>query len=132
MSRTSDPREAWIRWVPEADATGDLNGDLQFLQQLVDQFPIAVVAVCSGIEVDNVRHDWARVIERSRRVSSNLNKGVHALFKKNQITHVQGRAKIAAPGRVQVGEQALGLVTLDGVDPAFAGHTVFAGQVTDC
>src|SRR5208283_2560660 len=42
-----------------------------------------------GILADNVRHDWARVIGRSRNVAANLNRGVTALFKKNKITHLQ-------------------------------------------
>ena len=59
-------------------------------------------AAAWGIEADNVRHDWSRVIARSRGVAGNLNKGVAFLFKKNKITHIQGRAKISEPGRVAV------------------------------
>ncbi|MCX5662235.1 MAG: FAD-dependent oxidoreductase, partial [Planctomycetota bacterium] len=59
-----------------------------------------------GIEADNVRHNWEKVIGRSRGVANTLNKGVHGLFKKNKITHFQGHAKIikaqAGAHRVQV------------------------------
>ncbi len=55
-----------------------------------------------GIEADNVRHDWGKVIARSRGVADNLNKGVGFLFKKHGVTHVQGQARIASPGVVQV------------------------------
>ncbi len=55
-----------------------------------------------GILADNVRHDWAKVIGRSRGVADQLNRGVHGLFKKNKITHVQGHAVIAKPGVVHV------------------------------
>jgi dihydrolipoamide dehydrogenase len=55
-----------------------------------------------GIEVDNVRHNWEKVIKRSRGVAGSLNKGVHFLFKKNKITHFDGHAFIPAAGTVQV------------------------------
>jgi len=55
-----------------------------------------------GIEADHIRHDWSKVIARSRGVASNLNKGVGFLFKKNHITHIQGHAFIASPGVIQV------------------------------
>jgi dihydrolipoyl dehydrogenase len=52
-----------------------------------------------GIQADNVRHNWEKVIKRSRGVAGSLNKGVHFLFKKNKITHFEGHAFIpAAPG----------------------------------
>lgn len=62
-------------------------------------------AAAWGIEADNVRHNWAKVIGRSRGVADNLNKGVGFLFKKNKVTHVQGHAHITAPGRVEVADQ---------------------------
>ena len=49
-----------------------------------------------GVTADNVGYDWTKVIQRSRTVSGNLNKGVAGLFKKHKITHVQGHAKITA------------------------------------
>ncbi|MEX0654028.1 MAG: dihydrolipoyl dehydrogenase [Phycisphaeraceae bacterium] len=55
-----------------------------------------------GIEADNVRHNWEKVIGRSRGVASQLNKGVHGLFKKNKITHFEGHAHIPAKGKVEV------------------------------
>ena len=55
-----------------------------------------------GILADNVRHDWPKVIGRSRSVAGNLNRGIHALFKKNRIDHLKGHAQIAAPGSVHV------------------------------
>ncbi|MFW6059642.1 MAG: dihydrolipoyl dehydrogenase [Phycisphaeraceae bacterium] len=55
-----------------------------------------------GIEVDNVRHNWEKVIGRSRGVADQLNKGVHALFKKNKITHFEGHAFIPKKGTVEV------------------------------
>ena len=55
-----------------------------------------------GIAADNVRHDWSKVIGRSRNVAGNLNKGIHSLFKKHKITHFEGHAFIPKPGSVQV------------------------------
>jgi dihydrolipoyl dehydrogenase len=51
-----------------------------------------------GIQADNIRHNWQKVIGRSRGVADQLNKGVHFLFKKNKITHIRGHAFIPAPG----------------------------------
>ena len=59
-----------------------------------------------GISTGRVSHDWKKVIARSRHVAANLNKGVHGLFRKHKITHIAGRAKIMAPGQVQVSDQA--------------------------
>ncbi len=55
-----------------------------------------------GILADNVRHDWQKVIARSRGVAEPGAKGIAALFKKHKVAHVQGHARIAAPGRVEV------------------------------
>jgi len=55
-----------------------------------------------GIQADNIRHNWEKVIQRSRGVAGQLNKGVHFLFKKNKITHFEGHAFIPATGTVQV------------------------------
>ncbi len=51
-----------------------------------------------GILADNIRHDWSKVIARSRGVAGNLNKGVQGLFRKNKITHIQGQARILSAG----------------------------------
>ena len=66
-----------------------------------------------GIVADEVRHDWSKLIARSRGVAGNLNKGIAALFKKNRITHIEGRARIAAagpPGTIEISGEA-GTVT---------------------
>ncbi len=59
-----------------------------------------------GIHADNVRHDWKKVIARSRGVADQLNKGVAFLFKKNKVHHIHGRARIASAGVVQVVDDA--------------------------
>jgi dihydrolipoyl dehydrogenase len=55
-----------------------------------------------GIHVGDISYNWEKVIDRSRGVAGQLNKGVHFLFKKNKVTHIEGHAFINAPGTVQV------------------------------
>jgi dihydrolipoamide dehydrogenase len=55
-----------------------------------------------GVNTGTVSHDFAKVIGRSRTVAGNLNKGIHALFKKNKIEHIEGSAFIPARGKVEV------------------------------
>ncbi|MEX2216677.1 MAG: dihydrolipoyl dehydrogenase [Phycisphaeraceae bacterium] len=61
-----------------------------------------------GIEADNIRHDFAKVIARSRQVASLGDKGIAGLFKKNNVAHFSGHAKIIAapsdkaPGKIEV------------------------------
>jgi dihydrolipoamide dehydrogenase len=58
-----------------------------------------------GILADNIRHDWSKIIGRSRGVADRMNKGIAALFKKNKVTHILGHARIVAAGpncRVEV------------------------------
>lgn len=59
-----------------------------------------------GITVGDVKHDWSKVIGRSRTVSGSLNKGVGFLFKKNKIAHFNGHAYIPKTGTVEVYDPA--------------------------
>ncbi|MBN2481981.1 MAG: dihydrolipoyl dehydrogenase [Bacteroidales bacterium] len=43
-----------------------------------------------GIQVEKVRPDLAKIVERSRAVAQGMSKGVQFLFKKNKIDHVGG------------------------------------------
>ena len=61
-------------------------------------------AADSGILVDNIRHDWQRVLGRSRVVVKNLTRGIRGLLKKHKVTHIQGHAAIASPGRMVVAD----------------------------
>jgi len=47
-----------------------------------------------GISYENLKVDWAKVIKRSRDVSSRLNKGVEYLMKKNEIASISGTARL--------------------------------------
>ena len=51
-----------------------------------------------GIEADNIRHNWKKIISRPRGITTNLSKGISTLFKKNGITHIKGVGKIVRSG----------------------------------
>jgi dihydrolipoamide dehydrogenase len=55
-----------------------------------------------GFEIDNVRFDIAKAVERSRRVADRLSRGVASLMKKHDIRVIYGEAKLAGPGLVAV------------------------------
>ncbi|MBI3947141.1 MAG: FAD-dependent oxidoreductase, partial [Armatimonadetes bacterium] len=55
-----------------------------------------------GITFDGLRYDYTPAVERSRRVSSRLVKGVGMLMKKNRIDVHKGTARLVTPKRVQV------------------------------
>ena len=55
-----------------------------------------------GIMAEGVSVDWPAVIARSRSISERLSGGISFLFKKNKIDHLEGEARILAPGQVQV------------------------------
>jgi dihydrolipoamide dehydrogenase len=54
-----------------------------------------------GIEVGEVKTDLAQAVKRSRKVSERLVKGIGGLFKKNKITHVDARGRLAGKGKVE-------------------------------
>ncbi len=55
-----------------------------------------------GLTVENPGFDLAAVVKRSRQVSGRLNQGVGHLLKKNKVTVIDGRGKLAGPGKVDV------------------------------
>ena len=55
-----------------------------------------------GIEVGELKTDLAQAVKRSRSISDRLAKGVGYLFKKNKVTHVEGRGRLAGKGKVEV------------------------------
>lgn len=48
-----------------------------------------------GVEVSNVKFNLAKIVERSRAVSSQLASGIKTLMKKNKVTVIDGFASIA-------------------------------------
>ncbi len=65
-----------------------------------------------GLKADNIGFDLAKVVERSRKVSGQLNAGVKGLMKKNKITVVEGFGTLAGKGKLSV-KQANGSVDLE-------------------
>ena len=61
-----------------------------------------------GLTTKNVEFDLKKIIKRSRGVSDQLSNGVAFLLKKNNITVIDGKGKLAGPGKV--------IVTKDGVE----------------
>lgn len=61
-----------------------------------------------GIEVGEVKFDFAKVMDRSRGVAGQMAKGIEFLFKKNKVDYVRGKAQVSAPGMVSIvdGDQA--------------------------
>jgi dihydrolipoamide dehydrogenase len=55
-----------------------------------------------GVSVGEIKTDMAQAVKRSRQVSERLVKGIGFLFKKNKVTHVQGRGRLAGAGKVEV------------------------------
>lgn len=55
-----------------------------------------------GIETGEVKADFTKIIERSRGIASQMSKGVEYLFKKNNITLINGYGKIIEKGKVSV------------------------------
>lgn len=51
--------------------------------------------------------DTARMVARAQEVSASMRKGIEFLFKQHGITLVEGSARIAARGRVEVGDRIL-------------------------
>lgn len=55
-----------------------------------------------GIEFDGMRIDMSKAVDRSRKVSQTLTRGIAYLINKNKITLVQGKAKLRSSSIVEV------------------------------
>ena len=55
-----------------------------------------------GIEFDGVRFDMSKAVDRSRKVSQTLTRGIAYLIRKNKIHLVQGTAKLKSSSIVEV------------------------------
>ncbi|WP_342115320.1 dihydrolipoyl dehydrogenase [Pseudoduganella sp. OTU4001] len=72
-----------------------------------------------GIEVAAPKPDLAAMVERSRKVSAQLNKGVSHLMKKNKVSVIHGHARLAGRGQLQVRGEA-------GETTVLAKHVILA------
>ncbi len=69
------------------------TSEIYRLMQSADEF---------GLSADNIGFDIAKVVERSRKVAEKLSNGVAFLMKKNDITVIDGTAKLEGEGRIAV------------------------------
>jgi dihydrolipoamide dehydrogenase len=67
--------------------------EINHLLQNLDQF---------GFSADNIKFDFAKIIERSRNVAKKLSGGIAGLLKKNKVEVIDGWAKIIAPNKISV------------------------------
>lgn len=65
-----------------------------------------------GIHSTGLSFDFERVVGRSREVAQRMNNGVRYLLKKNKVTLIEGRARLAAAGEVEVTSAAGAAQTL--------------------
>ena len=69
-----------------------------------------------GFSADNLKFDLAKIVERSRKVSTQLSNGVAFLMRKHKIAVLSGDAKLGGPGKVEV--------TADGKTTPFAAKNI--------
>jgi dihydrolipoamide dehydrogenase len=55
-----------------------------------------------GVDVGEITTNLGQAVKRSRQVSDRLARGVGMLFKKNKVTHVEGRGRLLGKGKVEV------------------------------
>ncbi len=57
-----------------------------------------------GFTCENISVDFPKVVQRSRSVAEQMSKGIQFLFKKNKVDYVVGRARVLAPGMIEITE----------------------------
>ena len=57
-----------------------------------------------GLSAKEVSFDFAKIVTRSRGVSSQMAKGIEFLFKKNKVDYIVGKAQVNAAGMVSITE----------------------------
>ncbi len=55
-----------------------------------------------GVKIENTQPDFGAIITRSRGVAEKMSKGIQYLFKKNNITVIEGQGKLTADKKVEV------------------------------
>lgn len=55
-----------------------------------------------GLSAKDVSFDFAKVMDRSRGVASQMAKGIEFLFKKNKVDYIVGKGQVSAPGMVSI------------------------------
>ena len=65
-------------------------------------FEYAKHAADYGIDINEPKQNFEKIIKRSRGVADKMSKGVQFLMKKNKIEVIMGTAKLLAPGKLEV------------------------------
>jgi dihydrolipoamide dehydrogenase len=65
-------------------------------------FEYAKHAADYGIEINDPKQNFEKIIKRSRGVADKMSKGIQFLMKKNKIDVVMGTGKLIAPGKMEV------------------------------
>ncbi|MCI0515666.1 dihydrolipoyl dehydrogenase [candidate division KSB1 bacterium] len=55
-----------------------------------------------GLTADRFGFDFPKVVQRSRQIAERASKGIAYLFKKNQVTHIQGKARLLAANQIEI------------------------------
>ena len=58
-----------------------------------------------GITVKEAKADFSKMVKRSREVADGMSKGIQFLLKKNKVDVINGTAKIASKGKVEVDDK---------------------------
>ncbi len=82
-----------------------------------------------GLGLDNPRHDWGKVVARSRKIADQSERGVRFLFKKHGVESIAGTATLLGGGKVGVNG---GEITARHIVVATGARAkVFAGMEVD-
>lgn len=71
-----------------------------------------------GFEIGGeVKPDIEKIVARSRGIAANMSKGIEYLFKKNKVTVINGVAKLAGNGKVEVtsGDQSVSILEAENI-----------------
>lgn len=55
-----------------------------------------------GLRAEQISFEWQEIIQRSRRIADQINKGVHFLFRKNKIEHIDGHGRLRKDKTIEV------------------------------
>ena len=79
------------------------SSEINHLLQHADQF---------GFKIEKYSFDFKKIVERSRKVASQLSGGIKHLMKKNNVTVFDGHGKLLGKGRVDVSNDGKAVATL--------------------
>ncbi len=64
---------------------------------------IATSAEKHGINLDNLRYDFPKMMARKNQIITEFNQGIRGLFKKHKVTLLEGAASFLTPTTLQIG-----------------------------